>query len=34
MAKMPPQRLRQKLYNDRMYYLMFLPVLLFALVFN
>lgn len=34
MAKLPPHKLRQKLYNDRMYYLMFLPVLIFALLFN
>ena len=34
MAKSTPRRLGQKLYNDRMYYYMFLPVILFALVFN
>ncbi len=28
------QRIGRKLYNDRMYYLMFLPVILFAIVFN
>jgi putative aldouronate transport system permease protein len=28
------QNIRRKLYNDRMYYLMFLPVIVFALIFN
>ncbi len=34
MDKRVPRKLGQKLYKDRMYYLMFLPVMIFALVFS
>lgn len=34
MSWLPSPPLRRKLYNDRLYYLMALPVMMFALVFN
>jgi len=34
MAKKPTKNLGKKLYADRMYYVMFLPVMIFALVFS